>query len=91
METPTHAREDGGQRADGQDEQQHFTHSKGDVVGNQPGDEDENRQTSRQRQRGRAAWRADQWSMSASMRVVKSSTTQEQQKAAPLCFSFSTE
>lgn len=33
----------------------------------------------------------DQGSMRASISVVKSSTTQEQQKAAPLCFSFSTE
>lgn len=29
--------------------------------------------------------------MSASITAVKSRTTQEQQKAAPLCFSFSTE
>lgn len=29
--------------------------------------------------------------MRASISVVQSSTTQEQQKAAPLCFSFSTE
>lgn len=45
----------------------------------------------RKTQKNKDVIATDQGSMSASMAVVKSSTTQEQLKAAPLCFSFSTE
>ena len=59
------------------------------------GEGDREGETERERQRGERVRQRERaahcGSMRASMAAVKSSTTQEQLKAAPLCFSFSTE